>query len=522
MSAGRARIGRATWWLVALGVALRIGRYAMHYPLWWDEAFLAENLLDRGYLDLLRPLDYGQVCPVLFLWAERSMTAVFGFSEWSLRLLPLICAVSSVLLFRHAASRVFTGLPLLLAVGIFSTSFHPIRHAADVKPYASDLLASLILLALAIEWWRAPSRVGFLWILAAVAPLAVGMSHPSIFVAGGIALGLAPEAIRSGRRAISALSTFAASASATFVALYLLFTKAQSAATLGPMRAQWGRAFPPLGDPIALLAWLGEVHVGGMFAYPVGGENGGSAATLAVFAIGAVALSRRGGSTVVRCVLASFGLALAAAALKRYPYGGVAHGSPARVMQYLAPGICLLSGAGAAAVLERVGDDRRRARLVALVVAALAAAGVVPLLVDLPRPYRSIHAQRARAFAREFWPEVGRDATPICLRGDLGVLERDSTNLNVAVYLCNRAIYAARRRGPIPTPGGPLRYILPLAEVDEPRAAAWLDAMKARHRLIRRQDIEANMAEPGATPRVERYHVLDFEPEGPRPLGVAP
>ena len=45
MSAGRARIGRATWWLVALGVALRIGRYAMHYPLWWDEAFLAARRL---------------------------------------------------------------------------------------------------------------------------------------------------------------------------------------------------------------------------------------------------------------------------------------------------------------------------------------------------------------------------------------------------------------------------------------------------------------------------------------------
>ena len=49
---------------------LRIARYTMNFPLWWDEAFVAVNLIRRGYLELLRPLDYGQVCPILFLWSE--------------------------------------------------------------------------------------------------------------------------------------------------------------------------------------------------------------------------------------------------------------------------------------------------------------------------------------------------------------------------------------------------------------------------------------------------------------------
>ena len=144
------RLEWATWAFVGLGVLLRIVRYAMDYPLWWDEAFVAVNFIRRDYLDLLRPLDYGQVCPILFLWAELTVVKLLGFSEWSLRLFPLVCAIASVVLFRHVAGRVVRGVPLLLAVAIFAVAYHPIRHAADVKPYASDLLAALALLAPAL------------------------------------------------------------------------------------------------------------------------------------------------------------------------------------------------------------------------------------------------------------------------------------------------------------------------------------------------------------------------------------
>ncbi len=166
------RLEQATWAFVALGVLLRIARYAMNYPLWWDEAFVAVNFIRRGYVDLLRPLDYGQVCPVLFLWAELTFVKLLGFSEWSLRLFPLGCAVASVVLFRHVASRVVSGVPLLLAVAIFAVSYHPIRHAADVKPYASDLLVSLALAAAALEWLRSPQQARWIWVFSAVAPVA--------------------------------------------------------------------------------------------------------------------------------------------------------------------------------------------------------------------------------------------------------------------------------------------------------------------------------------------------------------
>ena len=505
----------ARWCLafVILGVGLRLVRYLMNFPLWWDEAFVGVNLLKRGYLDLLRPLDYAQVCPLLFLWAELSAVKLLGFSEWSLRLVPLVSAIASVFLFRHMAGRVLRGLPLLMAVGIFAVSYHPIRHAADVKPYASDLLVGMILLALAIEWNRDRSRTSWLWGLAAFAPLALGFSHPAVFVAGGIGLALGPAVWKSGARTSQvAHGAFLVATAGSFLALYLLFTRAQASATLAGMSAQWATGFPPLGDPLALLLWLTRVHTGSMFAYPCGGERGASVLTFVVFLVGAWLLWRRRNRTVFALCLAPFALALVAACLKRYPYGGVTHGSPARIMQFLAPAICLLAGLGASAVLAW------RARTIRIGLAALVVIGAGPLAVESTHPYRSIQAERARSFAREFWPDLARDGEPLCLRWDLGLGPWDSTDLNVAVYLCNQKIYASSRsrgigpRWDMVSEDRPLRCVESLAKTDDPRVARWLEAMQRSYALKTRRTIVVDTAEPGGRPRHEDFVVYEFVP----------
>jgi len=108
---------RGIWAFVGLGVMLRLIRFAFDFPLSRDEAMLASNLIDRGYLDLLTPLDHGQVAPVGFLWASKAVIGVLNFSEPTLRLLPLLFGIGSLYLMRRLALRVIPGLPALLAVG---------------------------------------------------------------------------------------------------------------------------------------------------------------------------------------------------------------------------------------------------------------------------------------------------------------------------------------------------------------------------------------------------------------------
>ena len=512
-------LNRAIWAFVASAWCFGSCADAMDYPLWWDEAFVAVNFIRRDYLELLRPLDYGQVCPILFLWIELTIVKLLGFSEWSLRLFPLGCGLVSVVLFRHVAGRVLQGVPLLLAVAIFAVAYHPIRHAADVKPYASDLLAALVLIAAAFEWWRMPERAVGMWALAAIAPVALAyLIRRSSWLAGlpWVSSRASPKPRRL--PVWIAYATFSLSTVGSFLALYLTFTRSQAHATLAGMQVQWVAAFPPLANPLKLMGWFLTVHTGSMFAYPCGGERGASSLTLLLFLIGAWTMWTRGHKAIVLTCLAPFGLAIVAAAIRRYPYGGVADGSPARVMQYLAPSICLLTGLGFAIV---VGCFRSRSEggwvfRIGLVV--LVAAGVVPLVAEAGHPFRSIHAQRARQFAREFWPTFESQAEPVCLRWDLGLGAWDSTNLNVAVYLCNQMIYAPRRheaREPClqrVSANRPLRCVLSLEDPADRPVRDWLAAMKNRYRLRECRQVVVDMAAQGAKPRSERYVVYEFVP----------
>jgi Dolichyl-phosphate-mannose-protein mannosyltransferase len=406
---------RATLAFVALGVLVRVIRYLLIYPLWCDETMLAANLLDRGYLDMLRPLDYRQVCPVLFLFVELTAVKLFGFSELSLRLFPFVCGVAGVFLFRHVAGRLLRGEALLFAVAIFAVSTAPIRYVGEVKPYASDLFVALVFLALAIEWWRRPERSGWLWGLAAFAPIGVGMSFPAILVAGGVSVGLLGLVWQSRRRSVwLAYSAYNLGVAATFLLLLRFYKTAPQDHAY--FHHDWAPAFPPLDHVWSFVVWFLKMNTGFMFAYPEGGERGASAGTFACFLVAAMVLWRRGRWTVLALCLAPFGLALVAAALHRYPYG-----TSARTMQYVAPTICLMAGLGTAALLGRIRAWASRRNAIHAVVAVLLLFGFGRLTYDFLRPYRGASDELHRGFARWFWSEKARGAELVCPKVDFGL-----------------------------------------------------------------------------------------------------
>ena len=333
----------ATWFFVGLGIAVRLVRYFVNYPIWHDEAFLAVNFWDRGYLDLLRPLDYGQVAPWLFLAIERTAVTWLGYSEPALRLFSTICSVLSLPLLRHVAGRLLRGTPQLLAVAVLAVSFYPIRHGAEIKPYASDLLASLILLALAVEWMRSPESSRWWWALTALVPILVALSYPAVFVAGGVSLALAPSALRSNQRPVRlGCIVYNLVLVASFLAVYFACTVFQAEAMRDSYRTGcWADSFPPLDRPWAVPLWLVDVHAGRMMAYPAGERHGASSLTLLCVLAGCLALYRRNQKTTLAVLVAPFGLGLIAAFLGRYPYGGAP-----RIMLYGAPFDLSACGAG--------------------------------------------------------------------------------------------------------------------------------------------------------------------------------
>ncbi len=93
--------------LLLIGVLLRVLRYFANRPLWLDEAALANNIRERTFAGLTRPLDWGQGAPIGFLWLEKSVCNLLGTSEYSLRLVPLIAGLLCLPLFYLVCKRLF-------------------------------------------------------------------------------------------------------------------------------------------------------------------------------------------------------------------------------------------------------------------------------------------------------------------------------------------------------------------------------------------------------------------------------
>ena len=340
----------ARWIMVflAVGVAARLIRYLLRFPLWGDEAMLAMNFLDRDYAGLMQPLNFHQVAPLLFLWIELTAVKLLGFHEWSLRLFPLLCSFASLFLFHRLARLLLRGTALVLAVGIFAVTYSGLRYASEMKPYAVDLMVSTLLLLLAVRWWRQPDDTRWLWALAAVVPLALGLSYPAVFVAGGVSLAVAAVlwGTRS-RRGWWVWGVYNLALAGSFLAWYRLTIGPQAGAELDLMAAMWSEAFPPRDSLVSLFAWLARVHAGPLLAVPVGGDHWGSVGTTLMCLVAVGVLIRRGRYRLLVLCSAPFALNLIAAAVRRFPYGG-----HMRLAMHLMPLACILAGIGAAAVLK--------------------------------------------------------------------------------------------------------------------------------------------------------------------------
>ncbi|MDX6407719.1 MAG: hypothetical protein QOE13_790, partial [Gaiellaceae bacterium] len=185
------------WTIVAIGVLIRLVRYAADRSLWLDEAYLALNLKGRSYGDLIGTLDFNQAAPPLFLFIEKAVMGVFGDSEYALRLFPFAAAIGSMVLAYPVARRYLSPRAVPVALLFFAVLEPFAFFGAEVKQYSSDILVTLVLLYLCARAVDAETRAFPRWIAAiAVAGIVgVSLSYPSAFVLAGVACAVLYSAI---------------------------------------------------------------------------------------------------------------------------------------------------------------------------------------------------------------------------------------------------------------------------------------------------------------------------------------
>lgn len=389
----RPRLATLAALAIGLGLLWRVVQYALGLPVWGDEAFVGVNFLMRDYTGMIEPLVYGQICPLLYMWATLAVSRVLGYSEWALRLWPFLAGLAGLALFVAFARHILRRSAALLAISIFASSYFIVRHAAEIKPYSGDLLVSLGLIALAVAVGERPRSVVRWTGLILLAGVGIWASYPSMFVAGAVGLYLTVHLLRLrfSPGFLAGWLVFGAVLIGNALWMYVVYAKPHAAQASDVFElASWQSTFPPLDRPWWLPIWLLDIHTGYLFAYPQGGHAPGSVFTFALFLVGAVRLYRKDRALLL-LFLSPFMLNMVAAALKAYPYG-----RSARVSQHLAPIVCLLAGLGLS-VLLRAWLKNRRTRL-GLTIATIGF-GLIPvagIARAMIQPYKSEEVYKRR------------------------------------------------------------------------------------------------------------------------------
>jgi hypothetical protein len=333
---------------------LRLVAFLQDRSLWFDEACVALNVLERSYAELLQPLDRNQGAPVGYLFAAKLLVGLFGGSELVLRLPAFLGSLAALGLFAWVALRVLPRPAALVGLGLFAVSPHLIAYAAEAKQYSTDVTAVLVLLAVALPLLEGrPASRGRLAGLAAAGAVAVWCSHPALFVLAGLGTVLFIDRLwRKSWGEAAGLAVVGAAWLTSFAACYLVCLR-----HLGQnqfLRDYWAGHFLPL-PPRSLsdLAWVGGKFFN-LFQHPAG--LGGPELSLSglgalAFLAGCPLLARRHGLLLAALVL-PLGFAMLASGLASYPFEG-------RLLLFAAPLLLIPVAAGGAFLAALVGTAGR-------------------------------------------------------------------------------------------------------------------------------------------------------------------
>lgn len=174
------------WYLlICTGVVQRLRQYVANRSLWADEATLANNIVNRGFLALTLPLDGNQGAPIGFLWVEKLFISIFGNRDYILRMFPMLAGLLTIYLMYRVA-KLYVGNFGIFALLLLNLSWPVIYYSSEVKQYSTDTMIALLLLWLAYPCFQ-PAPLKKLYLRLGVAGvLSIWFSHPAALLLGAI------------------------------------------------------------------------------------------------------------------------------------------------------------------------------------------------------------------------------------------------------------------------------------------------------------------------------------------------
>lgn len=326
---------------IAFGIIIRLAQYISNRSLWGDEAYIALNIVNRSYLELLQPLDYDQAAPPGFLWVEKLAVQLFGNNEYSLRLFPLIAGIVSLLALYKLGKWSISAIALPIALILLACLKYPLYYATEVKQYSSDLMIGLLLCLLLIPLRDRILKKSKLVLLGFLGILAMWFSHTAIFPLGGVELASLITSSPQKRKAIviNRLPTYLIWLIG--FALYYFFIISKSLKNES-LQSSWSPEYP---KTIFDMLWLLD-SFGRFFHKPLGFAGIADGIAIFTFVIGCLILYKN--NLIKLLILISPILAtLTASYLHKYPFR-------TRLILFLTPYFILIIAQGSAFILSQV------------------------------------------------------------------------------------------------------------------------------------------------------------------------
>jgi hypothetical protein len=329
---------------ISVGVGLRFLGYFRNRSLWFDEAALAVNIVERPLVGLLRPLEFHQGASAGFLVVEKILSSLLGPGELALRLFPLICGLMTLLLVAVVARLYLSRSAVLLAVALVALNPSLIYYSSEMKQYSSDAFVTLMLLWAFVRLAESDLSGRRMAALAVIGSVAVWFSHPAVFLLAGAGIVFLVSA-RSDRRRMVRLALVLTVWAASFVVLYVVSLR--HLAGDHALLEFWGQYFP--AHPI----WKAHTLVWLFDAFSAAFHDPAGLAVLpgmAFFIVGWTGLFRRN-RRLGWILLAAISALLLAGLTHRYPLGS-------RLLMFAVPIMLLLVAEGVATVCDRLPHGR--------------------------------------------------------------------------------------------------------------------------------------------------------------------
>lgn len=367
--------------IVVLAVALRLPGLAPP-SLYLDDAWVALFAREASLADLLALKPHH---PAGFMALQALALRFLPGAELSVQLIPFTASLAIIplgaWLVRRRTGGVSGG---LLAAALVALNPTLSDYSVRAKPYATDALFSLVLVAASLTMLARPAPRR-LWRLALLAPLAILFSYPAALV-GAVGFAFAFRAAFASARERGPLTKIAGAFVVAEAALGILFVYGQSNEA---MKSFWQEGFVPLKGPSEALTFIASrTALVLMSSFPRDWRALGILVPLAF----ALLLARRETRPAAAFLAALWASLFAAAAMRLYPVDG-------RTTSFAYPLVAVLAAWTLSKGTRRAGSPLIREGVPAFLAAAIVLTSAARVIYP---PFED--ARLVRALATEARP----------------------------------------------------------------------------------------------------------------------